>query len=604
MLAARYRAVPFVRYHLDPQTDLVQILDDGRSLVLPKATVIAMQLCDTFQPLTEHLLRIRGALKTTSTSEDHVPIQVLAELDRQGLIAQESKFVEHIPPTAPDPATISSVFIITADRPASCGNALSSFIESSRRNGRQPRFLVMDDAKSLESRAGCMKQIDERAEQFGDSVAYCGRQEKELYVRNLERMGIDGDVARFALLGINDDDLVTIGANRNCALVESIDEVAFSVDDDLVCQVAPHPQRHAALRLCGHFDARDYWTFADRNEVIAQTHWEDVDVLKQHERLLGASLGNLVAEAGIANIDIQHACDHMLAGMLRGTSHVSVTVGGIAGDSGGRAAKWMLASSGQTMANLMASRAAYDMAFSSREVLGVAPQPSVTHKPFCQTANIGLDNRSLLPPFFPVGRGEDTVFGVLLVSAFPHCFLGHVPFALLHLAEGGRKYEQSFEYRISELLGHLIASSPCPAGMSRPMALRKIGRHLEEIARLSDEDFWAVVCDTVRDQTTFSMRVAQKGFSEEKFAACPDYWQQEMLNWHLQTVKQLQDFTSFVPDEYKSRYSLQLAKIKTQDMVAKAGKLLCTWPDLIEAARELKCREIHLCKPVRTCVAA
>jgi hypothetical protein len=599
-LIARYRAIPFEKYHLDPDRDLIHALSDGRTLVEPKSTCLAMRLCGTFQPLSAHSQRIRSALKNSADKADTAS-RMLAELERKGLLISEEDFCSSIPAGSCNNASISALFVITAGRPAACGRALSSFIENNRRSQRQVRFTVMDDSLTLQARASCVHEVEACAEKLSEPIWYCGREEKESYIADLKRHGIDGDVARFALLGDNHDGLVTIGANRNCALLDSIGEAIFSVDDDLVCQTAPHPSRTSNVRLCGHHDTRDYWTFKDRDAVIAGTKWEAVDLLEQHEQLLGVSIGSLASQ-GIdhSGIDIQGSCDHMLIGMLKGTANVVATVGGIAGDSGGRAAKWMLASSGQTMANLMASRASFDLALTSREVLGVAPRPSVTHKPFCQTANIGLDNRSLLPPFFPIGRGEDTVFGMLVASAFPYCFLGHIPFALLHEAEQGRTYEQSFEYRISELIGHLMASCVCPPGISRARALKRIGSHLEDIASLPAEDFWNVVLDTVRDQTTFSMRVAQTEFSLEKFAACPDYWQQEMLKWHVQTVEQLEDATSFVPYEFKNLYPVHVAKAKTRELLAQAGRLLFAWPDLIEAAQELRLCGTRLSKPLRT----
>src|SRR5580658_10909364 len=48
------------------------------------------------------------------------------------------------------------------------------------------------------------------------------------------------------------------------------------------------------------------------------------------------------------------------------------------------------------------------------------------------TAFAGLDNRELLPPFLPTGRGEDNLMAAILTRCFPGACVAHLPRGLVH----------------------------------------------------------------------------------------------------------------------------------------------------------------------------
>src|SRR5260370_6587434 len=78
---------------------------------------------------------------------------------------------------------------------------------------------------------------------------------------------------------------------------------------------------------------------------------------------------------------------------------------------------------GNSRARLVRSEADYRAALASRQVLRGVTQPTLGSGGFCTALNLGLDNRRLLPPFFPVLVGHDAVFGALL-----RCCQGYVGF--------------------------------------------------------------------------------------------------------------------------------------------------------------------------------
>jgi hypothetical protein len=526
----RYRVLPFERYHLGFNEELVQLLTDEHSMLLPGSASMTLQLCRNFKTLEEHAVSICRALKMQYHESGKIS-RTLTQLIERELLISEGQLYASISASNEPQEPISAIAILTANRVTQCLTSLGSFAQNAEDFSRRPVFRIMDDSSSPEISAALVHQLQDCA--IKSPVLYAGKTEKRMYVRELEKLGINGSVARFALLGENEDALPTIGANRNCILFDTIGENVLSVDDDIVCRTAPHPSPSGQIRICSHEYPRDIWFFNDRQEVLDKVQWQSIDLLQQHERLLGRLVGDLLLETRTsAGTNLEDMCDHMLISLLNGAARVRATVGGIAGDSGAKFPMWMLASSGRTRANLLASESVYRTALNSRELLGTAHGPTISHHPFSQTATIGLDNRRPLPPFFPVSRGEDTIWGVLAMSISPHCFFGHVPFALLHDAEPGRAYEKTFQYRIAELMIPLLSSYSCSSGASSLDPLRQLGSYLRDISALPDKDFWNWVVHSVRTHNSYWMPELQAVLNT--FDQCPDYWERAIREWHSQ----------------------------------------------------------------------
>ena len=82
-------------------------------------------------------------------------------------------------------------------------------------------------------------------------------------------------------------------------------------------------------------------------------------------------------------------------------------------------AGYLLSLDGASRENLTASRQAYESACRSREIYQGARWTTVKECGFLVAAHFGLDNRELLPPFFPNLRMEDGLFSMTLRAAAP-----------------------------------------------------------------------------------------------------------------------------------------------------------------------------------------
>jgi hypothetical protein len=591
-VSERYRAVPVESYPLGFGKDLIKVLSTGQTLPLPAVSRLRMDLCRNFQSLPEHVAYICKTLKLPDHESQRVA-EDLKDLIRKSLLLAEDDFYAQIQPNHRKRRPISSIAIVTANRVEPCMHALRSFADNVLEHSRTVTFRLMDDSLSPDMQSRYRHELERRSPEPGLNVRYAGRREKEAYLSRLAQLGIEPETARFALLGENDDGLGTFGANRNCVLMDTVGECVLNIDDDVVCRSTLHPRDSNQLRICGHLFPRDMWFFRERQEVLHHLPWSSVDILQEHEKLLGAPVGDLILKYRTnSTIELEDTCNHILMGVLRGDAVISITIGGVAGDSGGNSSKFLLNCLGQTKINLLSSRSVYDTAMSSREVLAVAKGYTISHLPFCHTLNIGLDNCDVLPPFFPVARGEDMTFGLTAMHCFSSCFLGHLPVALLHNTESGRTYDDIPKFRMTQLITFLISSYNVPPGTDRAEALRLTGRFLQELATAPDKEFWGQTSGFAMSAVANWMR----GWNMllNMFDDYPPHWRKDLQDYHGGWAALLDNSLFCIPVEYRERYPLHVAKNKTREIIKKAGKLLCAWPEMLAAAQYLKSNSVQV----------
>lgn len=523
-----YRIKPFCCQSFGLDKELITVLCDQCTFVATRLARTIMESCRSFRTMAEHAEHVSKALR------GHNCEQGIGELLRQGMFISEQSFTDQLPTLGDNRAKITTLGVITANRVESCGYALTSIRDNVNCFGRKAMFVVVDDSLDSDTRCLYKQQLHYAATRFSQPILYAGRDEKEQYVTELSRAGIDPDVAAFALLG-NACGLPTIGANRNCLLLDTVGEFILSVDDDIVCQTSRHAATIPQLQIHSHGYPRDILFFNDRAELLREVEWETIDVLEAHEDMLGRSIGNLLRSSrGARGIVFEDTCDHIIVGALTGSARVTATIGGVAGHLQLHSPQWMLTGTGQLRKRLLSSRSIYDLAFTSREVQTVAQGPTISHSPFFMAGHIGIDNQHMVPPFLPISRAEDTVFGMLTMKCFDQCYFGHVPVAMLHTAVERRCIPQQ-EFRIADLIAALISSYCAPAHMSPSAVLQALGKHLEGIAALAPQDFCFCVSELVRVWQAQLIQQWQRGLAA--LAEYPDHWQRDIRHWHEEVVR-------------------------------------------------------------------
>src|SRR5262249_1198811 len=111
---------------------------------------------------------------------------------------------------------------------------------------------------------------------------------------------------------------------------------------------------------------------------------------------------------------------------------VVATSMGVVGDSGMHSPVGFLRIIGDSREDLVKSESAYRSACTSREMLRTADCVTITDHGWFLATGLGLDNRFLLPPFLPVCRNQDGLFGLLIQTCFEYACFGHLPGTIIH----------------------------------------------------------------------------------------------------------------------------------------------------------------------------
>lgn len=267
-----------------------------------------------------------------------------------------------------------------------------------------------------------------------------------------------------------------------------------------------------------------------------------------------------------------------------------MTFCGIAGDAGVNYPDRFLFSTGQWAAVLKRSPEALDTALKYREICKIANRYLIMHEVSCMAACMGLSNAWLVPPFLPVGRNEDGLFGAMLSAIDPTAVSCHVPYAVLHNSSrppryAGPRFPSAKETRTADLmiaLVHLWRRSA--TGVQPGRRLIRLGEWLRDLARLKAAAFVDLV--TVAVLTTRQRELARIEAMVEPGSDWPIYWQRALRAYRRELVKNLTlpDFPQ--PIEFRATTRPKGWR-DFQKFVRSSADLLIAWPTVWQSAAQI-----------------
>jgi hypothetical protein len=347
-----------------------------------------------------------------------------------------------------------------------------------------------------------------------------------------------------------------------------------------------------------------FWTYPDREAVKRSLHFVETDFLSTHESVLGKRVGSCIA-AGCkdADIDFNEADDGFLRRLESTDGRVLVSCNGLAGDSGWNSPSNYLLFNGESFKRLTRSDHDYQAARTRREVLRTVDRITITDRAEnLMTTFVGLDNRVWLPPFAPVCRGEDGLFGVTISQILRSSFVAHLPWIMLHTPAGrsfwpGEITRSASGISFSVLLALLVKSYEFGPGTNdNTERMKQLGKYLEQSAQMSAEDF----ADFLYSKTMSEVNALISHLEEQlESECCPTAsWANDVKRF-IQIARQtFARPQSTVPLELVNGRSNAEALDLTRRLVSKFGQLLHWWPDISEAARKFKQQGCMLAQPV------
>ena len=459
-------------------------------------------------------------------------------------------------------------------------------MENGRRFGRDYDVVVMDDSADLESRSANRRMLAGLKDRFGMRIAYAGREEKIAFVEKLIEAGdLPAEVVRFACLGDKGYGITTVGANRNALLMHTVGELLFSADDDTVCDIVAAPDRGSGVALTSAEDPTELYPFPDRETALRSLPSVQEDLVALHERYLGRDARSCV-EAQDERTEV--SVDGAEPGFLRqltssSPGRIGLTSNGAFGNCAWDYPHYHVVQQGRTFERMTRSEQAYRVAATSRELMQVVPQLTVTERADPPLgAFMGLDNRELLPPFTPVGRAEEAAFGAALSRCFEGVRAAHLPYALLHDPVGPRSFpsQPMFSVGPNDWIPSCINLFDAGLATAPEERLLNIGRYMEEIGRLPGGRFEEFVRSHVwRSMSALIGSLEEQ--SRELGEAAPSYWVQD-ADALVAALRQ----SALEPPE--RLYALDGGREPTQRLMVQFGRVISLWPQMVKTARELR----------------
>jgi hypothetical protein len=474
---------------------------------------------------------------------------------------------------------ITAVAIVTRDRAESLCACIESYLENCRHHARTPEFIVTDDSPDGDAQVRTRTALQRLRNHDGASISYGGRAERIRFAEAIANAAaVPMDVIRFGLIG-DDRCPLTTGANRNSLLLDTLDTLVLSVDDDTRCRIAAGPECEADLASFIGYDPTDFWFFPDRRSALDSVAFEDADVLGCHEAMLGSPLSD------------------------EGDVGVTITLQGLVGDSGMGSPRYYLGLQGASRSRLVASPDAYQSAFRSREVVRAVRRPTVADSPFCMTPCFGFDNRVMLPPFFPVQRNSDGIFGLMLHRSCSGSRTGFLPSVVAHEPDAPRQFAPDEMWREAAgirmadvVMACLLAHDAGSATLTPAGRLVRLGRFFQELAALTLADFETRLRSFQQFRTMAFITVLESQLRSHDSA--PVFWAEDVRRMIALLWKATGEDEYIVPRDLREGRGADAARRLSQELIGRFGELLEAWPAIVDAARRLRAQDRRLTTPV------
>ena len=381
---------------------------------------------------------------------------------------------------------LSRVAILTADRPQLLERTLTSLRKQAC--GPVREVLVSDDSHHSLTRSQNRRICTSISRDWDGTIYYIDRADRERWAESLaDACSVEIDITKFALLGppgLKN----TFGANRNsCCLFFSGVPFVFA-DDDILYDFRIHPEfRDDALEVSEFGDPTKIEPFETRERAYHALKEVSVDdVWSIAELLLGTPVSEIPA-LGRYRFAVGGSSKKFQQDISAGRARIAAVMPGYVGDSGMGNAHYRLRPDA-LLSKRFISEGVYESVRLSRDVrrssgiLRVRAANSLLMM-MCSF----IDNRFILPPFFPFSRNSDGLFSQLMSILGSEC-IAYLPQMVLHDPPHRTDSQSSlttwFEKTASYQIVHaaLLLISRDPGVRRRPDLFRFIGSRLREIS--------------------------------------------------------------------------------------------------------------------------
>ena len=400
-----------------PDAVLLKHTHSDQGLLVRPEIAHALGLCKPFKSLAGHHTQILEAMPPLRDTPEDVK-NILTSLQEAGFFESHNDAWQRLTQTPESSETAPArLFVLTCDRPEALERLLSN-LENITLDQSIESLWIVDDSKLDLSGDKNAEIVEGFRGRLNLPINHVCRGMQEKLMDHLVHELPEQQPSVSFLIGKNNWlGAPTHGRARNLALLLSVGCRALVLDDDIILQAVAPPVAQKKLQL-GTANDRESRFYESHNSLMQHALDMGEDPLSLMLKNVGLSLGELVCRELSSPSDLA-SWDGELLSRYRSDSPILVNQCGTWGDPGTSDGSWIfflppssinqLTSSPWNLASLLSQRSCW-LGYRGPTLTGFGIMAAVT----------GLDHQSLLPPYFPAGRGEDILFSIMTQRLHPH----------------------------------------------------------------------------------------------------------------------------------------------------------------------------------------
>ena len=472
---------------------------------------------------------------------------------------------------------------------------MESFVPAVLKSDCAVCLCVYDDSDTPNAAVHITEGLLKLREKYGVPIRLVTKKNRLQFVERLKREGAKNNIPPEIIdFGLTDVFRAgkALGINRNIALLDNIGRIIISNDDDVSNHFIRSPCYRPGIKLSSVVNPRRMQLYESREALMDDIEPIDIDVVAEHGFYLGKTIGEIVKkeERKSGPVDIPSAMFCEVENCFDDGGTVIITLPGIFGVNTGKIPSSFLMWKPGAPEYGNDGKGEYYKKILSTECIYTPPVTTITDRAYLTTPHFGLDARNLLPPFFPIFRGQDKIFGLLTKRCFPHYYYLYPSYAIFHKRRDSHTFDRgdliklnnSFSFQFSLLLDTCITT---PLGKGLTCSLHEIGILLERFALQSDSDFTGCLRELFADY--FTNYVDFLSSLKDRSSTEPQWWLEDVERYRQAVLAASRREDIIIPDEIKSLTgSFDGAVRFYKQLLSNYGKLCRHWEVIVEVARE------------------
>jgi hypothetical protein len=562
--------------------------DNGKQMIVTPEVAMALTYCTTFRTLQEHAHTLTETVPQLRGQVADVT-KVLNMVNDAGLMLEAKTVCNRLnkKSEAAIPLPATRIFIITCDRPAAVQRLLDSMLQSTKLSIHDELVLVDDSRNPLNG-----EKNREAVAQFNltssKNMRYVGAEMQQHLLQQLvEALPEHASAIRFLIDRERWATFKSYGLARTVCLLLSTGYRCIVLDDDVLCQSVKPPSLSHGLSFGGGSN-RELACFASEQELLQNAVYNDTDPLAGHASCLGMPLGQAIQQLTPDDIDQTFLRDSNAAMLntLRETSPVLITQCGSWGDPGTQGSNWLTQLDKESLRGMLVKHGGLQGALNKRHYWLGRKCPNISKMAVMSQAT-GLDNSKLLPPYFPILRGEDYLFASMALFVHPDAAVVDYNWSVPHLPIDQREHAGSGGLMAAQpgvgLLARYIADrTDYDSGLNPTIRLEQLALILRELGECRQERLMTTARTELAVERASQLRQLGDMLQTTADLNSPEW--AAFLQQGMERISGAQQQPAKLTDSTPEEITEDTILLRTQAVLTEFSGAVTAWPKIRDAA--------------------